>query len=91
MPVRRLDPETLVLEGHCPVEDAEALLRLLSATPDACVDWRGCESAHAALVQILLATGARRRGPPAGPFLRSFVDPALDAASPNASLCRSGS
>ena len=73
MTVRRLDPETIILEGACPIEDAEALLQLLSASPSATVDWRDCEGAHTAVGQILLATGASVRGPPRAAFLREWV------------------
>ena len=33
MTVRRSENGTIVLDGACPVEDAEALLQLLQATP----------------------------------------------------------
>ncbi|MFG1425871.1 hypothetical protein [Roseixanthobacter glucoisosaccharinicivorans] len=77
MSVRIVDPARIVLEGACPAEDAETLLGHLCAHPGARVDWRGCESAHAAVVQVLLATGVVLHGPPAGRFLRSLVAPAL--------------
>jgi hypothetical protein len=65
------------LVGVCPSEDAEALLRHLSAHPDAELDWRECEGAHTAVVQLLLAAGAQPRGPPANSFLAGFVAPLL--------------
>ncbi|KAA2236273.1 hypothetical protein [Salinarimonas soli] len=76
----RLDGQLVRLEGACPVEDAEVLLRLLLASPEAAVDWRACESLHGAVAQVLLASGAPLQGPPASPFLRQWVEPALRAA-----------
>lgn len=71
------DPNTIRLIGACPADDGEALLQQLLANPTADVDWRGCESAHAAVIQVLLVSKRRLRGPAAGPFLRDFIDPAL--------------
>ena len=39
MTVSRRSDGTIVLEGTCPVEDAEPLLQMLLATPAAPVDW----------------------------------------------------
>jgi hypothetical protein len=77
MSVSQLEDGTIVLEGVCPIEDAEPLLRLLSSGPGAVVDWRGCDGAHTAIVQLLMASGARLQGPPRGRFLDRFVGPAL--------------
>jgi hypothetical protein len=68
----------IFLEGDCPSGDAEELLRLLLAAPEAEVDWQACTSAHTAVVQVLLAAAERTiLGPPRGRVLRSFVEPAL--------------
>ena len=40
MTVRRGDDGVIVLEGVCPVEDAEPLLQMLQAMPAAKVDWQ---------------------------------------------------
>jgi hypothetical protein len=61
------------------MEDAEPLLRLLADDPRALVDWRGCEHAHAAVIQILLAAGRRMVGPPANAVLK-HVEPLLSGA-----------
>jgi hypothetical protein len=74
--------ETIALEGLCPSEDAEALLQLLTASPTALVDWRGCESAHTAVIQVLLAAKPRLQGPPMGAFLNEWVAPLLALNSP---------
>ena len=77
MTVRLSDEGRIVLEGKCPIEDAEPLLQLLLADRTRSVDWRTCEFAHCALVQILFASGARMIGPPTGAFLSDHVDAAL--------------
>lgn len=71
------DANTIRLIGACPSDDGEALLQQLLANPAAEIDWRGCESAHAAVVQVLLVSRRRLRGPPAGEFLQRFIGPAL--------------
>jgi hypothetical protein len=64
---------TVRLFGVCPLEDAEVLAQALADDPDARVDWNGCEQAHTAVVQVLMAAGPRVRGLPADPFLRDWV------------------
>jgi hypothetical protein len=71
------DANTIRLIGACPADDGEALLQQLLANPEAEVDWRGCENAHAAVIQVLLAAKRPLRGPPAGEFLHRFIGPAL--------------
>jgi hypothetical protein len=70
MTVRSGGDAEIVLEGDCPAEDAEALLALLARQTEASVDWRLCDHAHTAVIQVLMASAARLRGPPRGPFLR---------------------
>ena len=71
------DENTIRLIGACPAEDGETLLQHLLANRKAEVDWRGCESAHAAVIQVLLVSGRPLQGPPAGEFLRQIIGPAL--------------
>jgi hypothetical protein len=71
------DANTIRLIGACPADDGEVLLQHLLTNPAAEVDWRGCESAHAAVIQVLLVSKRPLRGPPAGQFLRRFIGPAL--------------
>jgi hypothetical protein len=71
------DANTIRLIGACPADDGETLVQELLANPMAQVDWRGCESAHAAVIQVLLISGHPLQGPPAGQFLRRFIEPAL--------------
>jgi hypothetical protein len=71
------DPSTIRLIGACPVDDAETLLQLLLANPAAEIDWRGCESAHAAVIQVLLVAKRPLRGPPAGSLLNRLTGLAI--------------
>jgi hypothetical protein len=65
----RRDPAgTIVLEGSCPVEDAEPLLQMLQQTPGATLDWSGCSQLHTAVLQIVLAARPTRTGPCGDPF-----------------------
>jgi hypothetical protein len=75
------DASAIRLIGACPAEDAETLLQLLLGNPAAEIDWQGCESAHAAVLQVLLVAKRPLRGPPAGQFLNRFVGPALGSSS----------
>lgn len=77
MSVRRAPSGAIELVGDCVSEDAETLLGLLLAHPQAQVDWRGCEGAHTAVVQVLLAARRPVVGPPHDPFLRRWVEPLL--------------
>jgi len=74
------DASTVRLIGACPANDAETLLQLLLANPAADIDWRGCESAHAAVIQVLLVARRPLQGPPAGAFLNRFIGPAISAS-----------
>ena len=71
------DENTIRLIGACPAEDGETLIQYLLANPMALVDWRGCETAHAAVIQVLLVSGRPIEGPPANEFLRHFISPTL--------------
>ena len=73
---------TIALKGMCPSEDAEALLQHLLASSAALVDWRACESAHTAVIQVLLAARPKLRGPPLGAFLKERVEPLIERSLP---------
>jgi hypothetical protein len=75
--VNLTDPRTIQLSGTCPLEDAETLFQRLVENPSATVDWRGCEQAHTAVIQVLMASKCPLRGPPAGNFLKRHVGTAL--------------
>ena len=74
----QLSPAGVIeLQGTCPSEDAEALLRHLLGQPAAVVDWQACESAHTAVIQVLLLARPTLLGIPAGAALRDWVRPLL--------------
>ena len=75
MTVARAADGHIQLTGVCPIEDAEPLLRLLANDPRAMVDWRGCDHAHAAVIQMLLAAGPRMVGPPGNAVLKHVEPP----------------
>ena len=78
MTVRSSSPGDIVLEGVCSAEDAEILLQKLTAAPNALVDLRACESAHTAVIQVLMAANPKLRGPPAGSSLQDWLSPILE-------------
>ena len=73
MSVTRTEDGRILLEGVCPIEEAEALLRYLSEVPGAIVDWSGCDYAHTAVIQVLLAARPPIAGRPADPFLDKHI------------------
>ena len=81
MTVRLEGTGTIVLEGTCPIDDAETLLRLLTSIRSPTLDWRPCDWAHTALIQILLASGLPLLGPPRGALLRDVIEPLMIRAS----------
>jgi hypothetical protein len=62
MTVKRDNAGVIVLDGACPVDDAETLLQLLQAQPDSPVDWSGCSRLHTAVLQVLMASAPPMRG-----------------------------
>ncbi|WP_184719144.1 hypothetical protein [Caulobacter sp.] len=71
------DGDVIALQGHCRVEDAEALATLLHEASGATIDVSACESLHSAVVQAILAFGGPVVGRPVDPFLASLLIPAL--------------
>jgi hypothetical protein len=67
----------VMLEGACPVDDAEPLRQLLLRNPGASVDWRGCEDAHTAILQVLVVAKPKLAGPPRSAFLKDWIFPIL--------------
>ena len=78
MTVSLANAKTIALEGECPIDDAEPLVRLLLANPAANVDWRHCDGAHAAIIQILLISKAKLSGLPRNAFLADFIAGQID-------------
>lgn len=77
MTVRRTDDGTLVLEGVCPVEDAEPLLQMLQNMPTAAVDWTQCRGLHTAVLQVILASGTTPIGPCGDAWAAEWLVPKL--------------
>ena len=77
MTVRASPQGWIVLEGACPSEDADVLVQHLLSHPESAVDWRACEAAHSAVIQVLMAARPRLVGPPAGAALRAWIEPNL--------------
>lgn len=84
------DGATIVLSGHCPVEDAEPLLDALRATPDATVDLTGAGWLHTAVLQVLMVAGPTLRGRPAGPVPAACLAACLVASSAGLPAARAG-
>ena len=74
----RLADGVIVLEGDCPVDEAEGLLDLLLANPNAPVDWTGCGQLHTSVIQVLIAARRSMRGEPGNTFLRRWIVPHID-------------
>ena len=81
MTVRLADDGTIILEEACPAADSEVLLSHLLAVDCPCVDWRTCDGAHTAVVQVLIAAASfrilRLQGAPRNAFLRDMVAPLI--------------
>jgi hypothetical protein len=75
--VRRSDSGTVVLEGVCSVEDAEALLQLLQTVPGAMLDWTQCRQLHTAVLQVVLASGLDPVGPCGDAWVAQWLAPKL--------------
>jgi hypothetical protein len=68
---------SIVLEGICPVDDAEPLLQMVQATPGASVDWSQCRQLHTAVLQVILASGAVPIGPCGDGWMERWFVPGL--------------
>jgi hypothetical protein len=75
--VNLIGKDVIELAGVCPLEDAELLFQYLLERGSPVVDWRNCERAHTAVIQILLSSKCPLTGPPAGTFLKDHVEAVL--------------
>jgi hypothetical protein len=75
MTVRRGDNGAIVLDGVCPVEDAEPLLQMLQATPAAQLDWSQCRQLHTAVFQLVMASGRAPTGPCGDAWVGQWLGP----------------
>ena len=71
----------ILLEGPCSIDDAEPLLQFLTTIPSPRVDWRSCDWAHTAVIQVLLASRVPLQGPPRGALLRELIEPLIIRAT----------
>ena len=78
MTARVAEDGLILLEGVCTVEDAGMLLQLLSDGPERKVDWSGCEQAHTAVIQVLVAVRPRLIGWPRDPFVGNYLAALFD-------------
>jgi hypothetical protein len=78
--LRRDDAGAIILEGNCPVEDAEPLLQILQAAPTAMLDWSRCGHLHTAVLQVILAARIAPAGPCGDLWVRQWAAP--DAPGP---------
>ena len=77
MSIVRRSANEILLQGSCPVEEAEILLGLLLTEPGSVVDWSGCTKAHTAVAHVLLALQPPVRGMCRDPFLARWIAPRL--------------
>ena len=64
---------TIVLDGVCPVEDAEPLLQMRQTPPAARLDWTRCTYLHTAVLQVILAAQIAPTGPCGDPWVEQWV------------------
>jgi hypothetical protein len=72
--VRRNEDGTIILDGPSASEDAEALARMLEATPEAPVDWTQCHQLHTAVLQVILAVRPVLVGACGDVWVRQWVE-----------------
>jgi hypothetical protein len=80
--LRRDDAGAIILEGNCPVEDAEPLLQMLQATSTATLDWSRCGHLHTAVLQLILAARIAPAGPCGDPWVRQWAAPDAPGQAP---------
>lgn len=73
MSIRRHENGPIILEGRCPVEDAEPLLQILQREPAAELDWTRCTYLHTAVLQVILAARPALVGHCADPWIEHWV------------------
>lgn len=71
----------LVIDDDATVEDAEALVELLAAHPDARLDLATCTHLHTACLQALMAAGAQVSRWPVQEDLRGWLEPILSTTA----------
>jgi len=77
----RQQGSTLVLEGDCPVEDAEMLADLLRDPSIDGIDWTGAQRVHTAVVQLAILAQLPVAGPCGDGFVARWIEPQMVAAA----------
>jgi len=70
--------KVIVLEGKCPVDEAEPLLAWLQEHPKGKVNLSKCEHLHAALLQVLMTVKPKISSMPRDAGLYTWIQSALD-------------
>lgn len=78
MTIRLLDDVTIALKGIYATADVECLPRRLLDYQNTTMDWRKCDKARDAIVQLLIMSGAKLTGPPRNIFLTMFAPFLID-------------
>lgn len=73
MSLRQRPDGTIMVEGSCPVDEAEPLHRMLLSDPSAQLDWSQCTHLHTAIVQLVLAMRPSLVGPCGDPFVERWI------------------
>ena len=75
-----LEGQRIAIQGDCGAEDAETLMSLLQADPDAAIDLSGAGSVHTALWQVMMLLRPRVIGESGDPFVRQWIMPMVTRA-----------
>jgi hypothetical protein len=78
MPIR-YEGDAIEMDGYCPIDDAEELMKFLEEHPTASVSLERCQHMHSALLQLLLSYRVRVVGEAYTPFIWKWVVPLLKA------------
>jgi hypothetical protein len=77
MTVRTEAGLAIILEGDCPVEDAEPLLQAVLTDPALPLDWRPCKRMHTAVFQVILSARPAVLRPCGDPWAEQWLHPSL--------------
>jgi hypothetical protein len=69
----RLEDNVISIEGDCSVEEAEPLFEMLRDVEAPVFDLSRATGLHTAIIQVVLASGARVRGVPADKVLAACL------------------
>lgn len=78
----RVNEAMVVLEGHCPIEEAETLLEAVQSGGAQGIDVSACRSMHTAILQILLAARLPLHGRVEDAYWQEFLEDPAARTSP---------